>query len=204
MAKKTGTTRKIAKLDESYGDVLSSMVELLEAARRLSSRAVNSVMTATYWEMGRRIVELDQAGEGRAEYGEQLIKKLAVDLSKRFGRGFAWPNLYRMRRFYAAYPKILSTPLTKLSSAQIDKKLSTALTESQSIEHWTRDGENPPVGLILCARNDESVARYALDNLPNKVMAREYKLALPDEQLLIDELQRTQRILANRKLATDN
>lgn len=116
MAKKSGTAKKVAKLDDGYGDVLSSMVELLEAARRLSARAVNSVMTATYWEIGRRIVELEQAGEGRAEYDEQLIKKLAVDLSERFGRGFAWPNLYRMRRFYAVYPKILSTPLTILGT----------------------------------------------------------------------------------------
>ena len=49
-------------------------------------------------------------------------------------------------------------------------------------EHWTRPGENPPVGLILCAQKGASLARYALEGLPNKVMAAEYKTALPDEK----------------------
>ncbi|MFW6114164.1 MAG: PDDEXK nuclease domain-containing protein [bacterium] len=71
-------------------------------------------------------------------------------------------------------------------------------------EHWTHEDENPPVGLILCARHDESVARYTLDNLPNKVMAREYKLALPDEELLIQELERTQRLLEHRESNTED
>jgi predicted nuclease of restriction endonuclease-like (RecB) superfamily len=55
-------------------------------------------------------------------------------------------------------------------------------------EHWMREGENPPVGLILCAQKDHSLAHYALDALPNKILAAEYKLALPDEERLIKEL----------------
>lgn len=62
-------------------------------------------------------------------------------------------------------------------------------------EHWTHEHENPPVGLILCSQPDEAVAHYALDNLPNKVLAAEYKMALPDEQVLVDELKRTQKML---------
>ena len=54
-------------------------------------------------------------------------------------------------------------------------------------EHWTNDGENPPVGLILCAQKDEAVAHYSLENLPNKVMASEYRLALPDETVLAEQ-----------------
>lgn len=60
-------------------------------------------------------------------------------------------------------------------------------------EHWTNADENPPVGLILCAQNDQSLAKYALDGLPNQVMAAEYKLALPAEADLIAELEKTQR-----------
>ena len=48
-------------------------------------------------------------------------------------------------------------------------------------EHWVREGENPPVGLILCSEKDEALARYALDGLPNNVMAGEYRITLPDE-----------------------
>jgi predicted nuclease of restriction endonuclease-like (RecB) superfamily len=68
-------------------------------------------------------------------------------------------------------------------------------------EHWTNEGENPPVGLILCAERDEAVAHYALEGLPSTVMAAEYRLALPDEQLLVEELERTQRALELRGLA---
>ena len=66
-------------------------------------------------------------------------------------------------------------------------------------EQWVREGENPPVGLILCARKDEAVARYALDGLPNKIMAAEYRMALPDEKELEAEMKRTRMLLEDRK-----
>ena len=69
-------------------------------------------------------------------------------------------------------------------------------------EHWVQEGENPPVGLILCAQKDEAVARYALDGLPNKVMAAEYRTALPDEKELAAEIERTQVMLQGRKRIT--
>jgi len=66
-------------------------------------------------------------------------------------------------------------------------------------EHWSRPEENPPVGLILCAQKDDALARYALEGLPNKVLAREYKLALPDEKLLAREIERTRKVLEARR-----
>ena len=66
-------------------------------------------------------------------------------------------------------------------------------------EHWSQPEENPPVGLILCAQKDEALAKYALEGLPNKVLAREYKLALPDEKTLARELEMTQKRLASRQ-----
>ena len=62
-------------------------------------------------------------------------------------------------------------------------------------EHWVGLDENPPVGLILCAQKDEAVARYALEGLPNKVMAAEYRTTLPDEDLLASEIERTRTML---------
>jgi len=67
-------------------------------------------------------------------------------------------------------------------------------------EHWMRGDENPPVGLILCAEKDSAVAKYALEGLPNKVVAAHYKLTLPDERKLVAELERTQRLLELRKM----
>ncbi|MDE0262075.1 MAG: PDDEXK nuclease domain-containing protein [Bryobacterales bacterium] len=67
-------------------------------------------------------------------------------------------------------------------------------------EHWVHDGENPPVGLILCAQKDEAVARYALDGLPNKVMAAEYRTTLPGEDVLASEIDRARQALGTRGL----
>ncbi|HPO10319.1 MAG TPA: PDDEXK nuclease domain-containing protein, partial [bacterium] len=66
-------------------------------------------------------------------------------------------------------------------------------------EHWTRPDENPPVGLILCAQKDEALARYALDNLPNKVLAAEYRTVLPDEKIIAEELEHTRKMLEERQ-----
>lgn len=391
-----------------YGKVLNGVVELLEEARRSSARSVNAVMTATYWEIGRRIVEFEQQGKGRAEYGEQLLQRLSSDLTKRFGRGFSHDNLQRMRLFYATWSpaqiyatlsrkskthsppsknatvsrdlaSIRQTPssiseteaipqtpsaisqippgevtLQALAEAfplpwshyvlllsvekpdarsfyekealrggwsvrQLDRQISTkfyerallsrnkaallkkgAKAESGDVvtpeeeikdplvleflglkdeysesdleealiqklenfllelggdftfagrqrrlrigdewyridllffhrklrclviidlklgkfahadagqmhmylnyarDHWVLDGENPPVGLILCSRKDETVAKYSLEGLPNKILAAEYKMALPDEKTLAAELEKTRRLLEAR------
>jgi DUF1016 N-terminal domain len=73
-------------------------------------------MTATYWEIGRRIVEFEQGGEKRAEYGKALLERLSNELTARYGRGFARPNLIRFRQFYSAFPDtaIRSTALNRL------------------------------------------------------------------------------------------
>ena len=62
------------------------------------------------------------------------------------------------------------------------------------------EDESPPVGLILCSQKDEAVVRYALDGLPNKVMAAEYKTALPDEKILATEINRIREALSRRGL----
>jgi predicted nuclease of restriction endonuclease-like (RecB) superfamily len=66
-------------------------------------------------------------------------------------------------------------------------------------EHWINKDENPPVGIILCAEKDSAVAKYALEGLPNKVLASEYKLALPDEKTLREEINKTQKLILRSK-----
>ena len=65
-------------------------------------------------------------------------------------------------------------------------------------EHWTRPGENPPVGLILCTKAGEAVAHYAIEGLPNKILAAEYRTTLPDEETIAAELERTRAALEKR------
>lgn len=66
-------------------------------------------------------------------------------------------------------------------------------------EHWTLPDENPPVGLILCAERDSAVAKYALEGLPNKVLAAEYRTTLPEERVLAEEIEKTRRQLDTRR-----
>src|SRR5262245_42140772 len=83
----------VARIADGYETVLASVVEVLESARRAVARSVNAIMTTTYWEIGRRIVEHEQQGRARASYGAALLERLSKDLSKRFGRGFSLTNL---------------------------------------------------------------------------------------------------------------
>ncbi|MDR2011898.1 MAG: PDDEXK nuclease domain-containing protein [Rhodanobacter sp.] len=374
-----------------YAGIHSGIVELLDAARRAAARSVNALMTASYWEIGRRIVEAEQQGKRRAGYGEQLIERLSSDLTAQFGRGFSRQNLQQMRSFFliwpirqtvsgessptllptgksqtpsgklgnelvaeksqtlsgkltlselaqiftlpwSAYVRLLSvkddyarqfyetealrggwsvrqldrqiesqfyerTALSKNKAAMLTKgavpKPEDAVTPNEAIkdpyvleflnlkdeyseseleaaliqrleyfllelgegftfvgrqrrlrigqawyrvdlllfhrrlrclviidlklgslthadvgqmhmycnyakEQWAYPEENPPVGLILCADKDQSLARYALEGLPTKVMAANYRTVLPDAELLQKELESTRRLLESR------
>jgi hypothetical protein len=87
-----------------YRDLLSGVVRLIEQARLAAVRSVNVVLTSTYWLVGERIVEHEQFGSERAAYGEELIKRLAHDLTTRLGRGFSERNIRQMRLFYLGWP----------------------------------------------------------------------------------------------------
>ena len=377
---KTATT---GGLDAPYRAVFGDVSKIIDAARESAARSVNAAMTAAYWLTGRRIVEFEQSGGERAEYGAALIERLAEDLTARFGRGFSLQNIYNMRLFYLSYPpdlilqtlsgklalpprQILQTasgefdpPYVELgfddlltafplpwsayvrllsvrnesarqfyetealrggwSVRQLDRQIGsrfyerTALSKNRAAmltrgqqerpedpalpgeqikdpfvlefldlkdeysesdleealvrhletfllelgddfcfmgrqrrlrvggrwyrvdllfyhrslrclvvidlkigafthadagqmhfylnyarEHCAREGENPPVGLILCSEKDEALARYALEGLSNNVLAAEYRIALPDETVLAAELDRTRQAMELR------
>ncbi|MCA8142940.1 PDDEXK nuclease domain-containing protein [Burkholderia multivorans] len=370
----------------AYAGLQREIAEVVSSARVATARTVNALMTATYWEIGRRIVEFEQGGEGRAAYGEAVIRRLGAELSQRFGRGFGWRNLAQMRAFYLAWPadrivqtlsaqsapaRIVSTASAKStkkplkapagtplelnsiaqafplpwsayvrlltvktqaardfyeaealregwSVRQLDRQISSQLYErlmlsrnkasllgkaAQALpgdlsaeeairdpfvlefldlkdeysesdleaaliqhladfllelgddfafigrqrrlriddtwfrvdlvffhrrlrclliidlkvgrfsyadagqmhlylnyarENWMKPGENPPVGLILCAEKGAAEAHYALENLPNKILAAEYQMVLPDEATFARELERTRIELERR------
>src|ERR1700746_537776 len=109
--KPVGFSNPVALRSREYDAMLSRVVSLISDARRVSARTVNALMTATYWLIGRHIVEFEQQGKHRAGYGEELLQRLADDLTAKFGRGFSYPNVNKFRQFYVAFPsaKILST-----------------------------------------------------------------------------------------------
>ncbi|MCZ7609264.1 MAG: PDDEXK nuclease domain-containing protein [Ignavibacterium sp.] len=373
MAKKK--TETIKKAQNDYTFLVEEISSLLESARKVSARAVNILLTATYWAVGFKIINYEQNGNDRAEYGANLLIRLSNDLTSRFGKGFSVDNLESMRLFYSAYSNISISetasrksvlPISEKSSRKLNldllsesfplswshyvalvrratneqarsfyekealrsgwtvKQLSRQITSqfyersllsknksamlkkaekplpedlvtpeeeikdpvileflglkdeysendleealilhlenfllelggdfafighqkrlrigsewyridllffhrklrclvvidlkvgkfshadagqmhlyfNYAKEHWTNKDENPPVGIILCAEKDSAVAKYALEGLPNKVLASEYKLALPDEKVLQNELKRTQKLLWGRR-----
>lgn len=94
---------------KGYKGFLSGISGILIEARRYAARNVNSILTATYWDIGRRIVEFEQKGKSSAVYGKNIMIALAADLTARFGRGFSKSNLFQMRSFYLAYKKKFQT-----------------------------------------------------------------------------------------------
>lgn len=90
--------------------LLGRVVSILEQARANVVRAVNTAMVAAYWLIGREIVQELQAGEERAGYGRQVVEKLSVQLTERYGKGFSATNLWDFRLFYQAYADRLEIP----------------------------------------------------------------------------------------------
>jgi hypothetical protein len=121
MLKKAKKTN--GNLEVHYDSILGDISHVIDAARKSAARSVNCIMTAAYWLIGRRIIEYEQGGKERAQYGEELLARLAIDLAARFGRGFSRRNLQDMRLFYIAYPpgriwQTLSATSVKLEKAE--------------------------------------------------------------------------------------
>lgn len=115
-----GVKRKKASLEGGVGldQIVADVVDIVELARHAAARSVNASMTATYWEIGRRIVEEDQRGARRAGYGDALLVGLSARLTDRFGRGFGARNLRLMRAFYVDRVEIWQTLSAKLDGPE--------------------------------------------------------------------------------------
>lgn len=143
-----------------------------------------------------------------------VIEAARRSVAQSVGRGFSLANLSQVKEHYLLWPperirqtlseesRIRPTPKERRAIFQTSPgESSTGPTESHindPREHWVRNGENPPVGLILCAQKDQTVTHYAMHGLPNKVMAAEYRTAPPDEESLAAEITRTRDLLAAR------
>jgi len=137
------TTSIIRAASREYGGFLTGISTLLDDARRAAARSINSVLAATYWEIGRRIVEHEQGGQARAEYGGKLLERLSKDLTAKYGRGFSRRNLQQMRAFYLGW-EIAQTPSAQLEARAIFpaeasrgeiRKAQTPSAESGAL-HW--------------------------------------------------------------------
>lgn len=106
----------------------SQIVDLLQSARNNVVHTINQTMVTTYFEIGRKIVEEEQNGKDRAEYGKRLLKDLSKVLTSEFGKGFSVTNIQQMRSFYLSYQKqqtlSVKSENTNQQTLSVDFKLS--------------------------------------------------------------------------------
>ena len=129
--------------DQGYLALLQQISDTYTQGRMQAVQAVNTHITQTYWQVGQQIVEFEQGGKARAEYGKALISKLSADLSLRHGKGFSRTNLVYMRLLYQRYP-ISQKPSDLLSWShyvellKLDDDLERSFYEQQAIhEKWS-------------------------------------------------------------------
>lgn len=99
---------------EDYRNLLNNIGTALVNGRRKSAMQINQTLIETNWNIGKIIIEYEQKGHAKAEYGSETLKQLSRDLTERYGKGFSWSNIYRMRQLYLAFP-IFATVSQKLS-----------------------------------------------------------------------------------------
>ncbi|MEE8586337.1 MAG: DUF1016 N-terminal domain-containing protein, partial [Acidobacteriota bacterium] len=117
-----------ASLSNGLGPLISEVRKLIVSARRGVAAAVNTLQVLTNFEIGRRIVEYEQGGAARAEYGKGLLKELSTRLTEEFGRGFSVTNLKLMRQFFMANRhRIGQTATDQFPLKQIGQKASDQL-----------------------------------------------------------------------------
>jgi hypothetical protein len=91
--------------NSEYGRLIECIGQLLNAGRERAAKEVNSILVQTYWEIGRYIVEFEQACKEKAEYGSQLFDRLSTDLTNVYGKGFGRSNLFYMRKLCLSFQK---------------------------------------------------------------------------------------------------
>lgn len=93
-----------AQQPSDYTELVRRLSDRYAEGRQRAAAAVNANMLEAYWQMGHDIVEFEQGGKAKAEYGAQLLDRLSADLRLLHGKGFSHSNLARMRQFYLQYP----------------------------------------------------------------------------------------------------
>lgn len=113
-------------------DFVREIKQIVTQARQKAYAAINSAMVDAYWQMGKRIVEQEQQGKDRADYGSQLLKSLSKELTVEFGRGFSANSLYYFRQFYLAFPEKLPTLWGILTWSHYKRLLSVSNAEARA------------------------------------------------------------------------
>ena len=113
-------------------DFVLEIKQIVAQARQKAYAAINSAMVDAYWQMGKRIVEQEQFGKERADYGAQLLKSLSKELTAEFGKGFSVGSLYYYRQFYLIFPEIFATPWRILTWSHYKRLMQVSNTNARA------------------------------------------------------------------------
>lgn len=184
-----------------YDTLVGEIGKLLESARGKAARAVNTILVDTYWQVGRYIVEYEQQGSERAEYGSNLLNRLSADLTRLYGKGFGKSNLLYIRKFYLTFQK--SGTVSHLLSwshyyeiLKLDDSLEISFyVKSCEKEHWSvrelkRQIKSMLFHRLALSKDKEGVLRLAQEGSeiqrPEDILRDPYVLefaGLPDRLL---------------------
>lgn len=202
------------EFEHLYARVRSALLE----GRRRSYQAVNFAIVETYWNIGRMIVEEEQGGKTRADYGKQMLAFLSARLTGEFGEGFNLTNLKYMRLVYLAFPirhalrdeltwthyrllsKVENEPArlfyrdeaiaSQWSTRQLELQIHSFYYERYYEDRVRATDDYPTIGIILCSEKDAAVVKYSILEESRQLFASKYKLYLPTEEELARELKR--------------
>ena len=159
-------------------DLVSEIRSIIETSRSNAVRSVDFCRVQMYWQIGRRIVEEEQGGSARAEYGKGLIKNLAQEIEPEYGSGFGQRQLERARQFYIEFP-IASTLRTQLNWSQY--KMLMAISEADKREYYELEAVNNAWTARELERqiNSQLYERLLLSNDKESVLAVARKERMP-------------------------
>jgi len=148
-----------------YNDLISQIGLLLAKGREQAGRAVNTILVQTYWQIGQYIVEFEQNGNEKADYGSELLNRLSKDLILAYGKGFSRSNIFQIRLFYLKFQKIqtLSGQLSWSHYAEIIKAES-----DLEISFYTKQCEKENWSVRELKRQMKSLLFYRLANSKDK------------------------------------
>lgn len=174
----------MAEIVKTEEQLLSSIRQVLLLAKQSIARSVNSTMVQAYWQVGRYIVEYEQQGEQRAEYGVGVITKLASQLTAEFGNGFTQSNLRMMRQFYYMFPirhalrvELSWTHYRALMRVQDDNVrqwyIGECINENWSARQLERQINTLYYERLLASKDKETVRREISASEPKQLQPRE-------------------------------
>ena len=159
----------IAEKDSEYESLLQNVENAMSRGRQRVASYIGTQTVRTYWEIGKYIVEYEQNGHEKAEYGSTLLKRISRDLTERYGRGFGMSNVNKMRKMYIEYP-ILQTVSAKLTWSHYIELLKIEDPLERSFYERQAENENWGVRELKRQRGSLLFQRLALSTDKDSVM----------------------------------